>query len=101
MLELSNAIFGRRRDSWVIMTSKRRRSIPVSSAVDRRAFPVRLTGFEAIEEVTMPIRIRCRDKSRDKAQPTEDKGISTPIAAVPTAFYAGRKTRLRILCGSV
>ena len=31
----------------------------MSSIVDRRTFAVRFAGFEAIEEVIMPIRIRC------------------------------------------
>jgi hypothetical protein len=34
----------------------------MSSTLDRRAFTVRLKGFEAIEGLIMPIRIRCRDK---------------------------------------
>jgi len=43
----------------------------MSSTVDRRAFAVRLAGFEAIEEVIMPIRIRCRDKGAASIQPID------------------------------
>jgi len=49
----------------------------------------------------MPIRIRCRDRPRDRAQPTEDKGINATLAAIPMACYTDRKPELRILCGSV
>lgn len=69
--------------------------------MDRRASAAPLTGFAAIAEVIMPIRIRRRDKPLDRAQPTEDKGISATLAAVPLACYAGRKTKPRILCGSI
>jgi len=75
--------------------------MPMSSTVARRAFAFRLMGFEAIEETIMPIRIRCRDKLLDRAQPREDKGINATLAAIPTACYTDRKPGLRILCGSV
>jgi hypothetical protein len=75
--------------------------MPMSSTVDRRAFAVRLTGFEVIEKIAVPIRIRYRDRLLDRAQPTKDKGISATIAAVSTACYTDRKPELRILCGSV
>ncbi len=28
----------------------------------------------------MPTRLKCRDKPQDRAQPTEDKGLSAPLA---------------------
>lgn len=31
-------------------------------------------------EVVMPIRVKCLDKPRDKAQPTEDTGVSASLA---------------------
>ncbi len=50
----------------------------------------------------MPIRIRrCRDKSRDRAQPTEDKGVSVLLVIAPMAYYAGKKPKLHMLCGSI
>jgi hypothetical protein len=67
----------------------------------RWVFAVRLTGFEAIGEILMPIRIRCRDKLLDRAQPMEDKGISATPAGAPTACYMDGKPELRTLCGSV
>ena len=67
----------------------------------RRAPAVRLTDSEAIEQVIMPIRTRRRAKLLDRAQATEDKGISATLAAVPTACYARRRTKPRILCGAI
>ena len=60
-----------------------------------------VTGYEAIKEVIMPIPIRYRDKLLDGTQPTEIKGSGTPLAGAPDVCYASRKTKLRILCGSV
>ena len=49
----------------------------------------------------MPIRIRCRDKPLDGTQVTEDGGVSAPMASAPKACYADRRTKPRILCGSI
>ena len=48
----------------------------------------------------MPIRINCRDKPRVRAQPTEDKRLSAPLANDPEACYPDRKPKFRVLCGS-
>ncbi len=48
----------------------------------------------------MPIRITCRDKPRDKTQPTEDKGLSAPLADDPDAWYTDRQPKFRMVCGS-
>ncbi len=47
----------------------------------------------------MPIRIKCRDKPRDRAHPTEDKALSAPLADDPEACYTDRKPEFRMLCG--
>lgn len=36
----------------------------------------------------MPIHIKCHDKLRDRAQPTEYKWFSTLLAIAPMACYA-------------
>jgi len=69
--------------------------------VDRQVFAVWLTGFEAVEEIVLPTRIKCRHKPLDRAQQTEDKGVNAPPEAILTACYKDGKTKLRILCGSV
>jgi hypothetical protein len=65
-----------------------------------RAFAVRLTGFEAIEELIMPIRIRCRDKTLDRQNVIETKGLKTSSSAYPMAAYADRNPALRIFSRS-
>jgi hypothetical protein len=49
----------------------------------------------------MPIRISCHDKLLNSVQLIESTGINTPPANNPKACYTDRKTKLRILCGSV
>ncbi len=49
----------------------------------------------------MPIRIRCRDKPRDRRQAIEYEAVNAYLARNPTACYTGRKPELRVLCGSV
>ena len=49
----------------------------------------------------MPIGMKCRDRPRDRAQPTEDKGLSAPLASDPKARYTDRKAKFRMLCGSI
>jgi len=49
----------------------------------------------------MPIRIRCRDKPRYRAQPNEYKELSASLAVAPMACYADRKPNFRVLCGSI
>ena len=44
--------------------------------------------FFSVRELVMPIRIECLDKPRDRAQPTEDTGVSAPLADDPEARYA-------------
>jgi hypothetical protein len=74
--------------------------------VDRRASAVRLTGFEAIAEVIMPIRRVPRAACPPVFRPVDTLAASCQwhpptLAAVPTACYTGRKTKPRILCGSI
>jgi len=77
-------------------------SLPMSTTMDRLAFAIRWTGFETIKGGhVMPIRIRCREKPLNRTEPTENKGIRAPPAAVSTACYTDRKTQSRILCGSI
>ena len=47
------------------------------------------------------IRIIYRDKPRDRAQPTEDKGLSVVLVNKPKACYTDTKTKLRILSGLI
>lgn len=49
----------------------------------------------------MPIRISCRDKSLNRVQLVEYKEVNTLLASDPKARYRDRKTKLRILCGSI
>jgi hypothetical protein len=49
----------------------------------------------------MPVRISCRDKSLNRAQLLEYKGINALLASDPMASYTDRKTKLWILYGSV
>jgi hypothetical protein len=63
--------------------------------------PAGPTPCDIIRDGAMPIRIKRRDKPRDRAQPTEDKELSAPFAIAPMACYAGRKPKLRTLCGSI
>jgi hypothetical protein len=51
--------------------------------------------------IIMLIRIKRRDKPRDKAQPAVDKRLSMPWSLGPMASYTGKKQEFRILCGSV
>ena len=52
-------------------------------------------------EVVMPICIESPDKPRDRAQSTEDRGLSAPLADDPEACYTGRKPKFRMLSGSI
>ena len=45
----------------------------------------------------MPIGVECLDKPRDRAQPTEDKGLSAPLADDPEACYTDRKPKFRMM----
>ena len=47
------------------------------------------------------ILIRCPDKPLDRVQPIEYKSIDLHLEAVPAAGYTDRKTKRRILCGSI
>ena len=49
----------------------------------------------------MPIRIKCRDKPRDRVQPTEDEVLCAPLVDDPEACYTDRKPKFRMLCGSI
>jgi hypothetical protein len=49
----------------------------------------------------MPIRISCRDKPRNRVQLLEYKEVNTLLASDLKASYKDRKTKLRILYGSV
>jgi hypothetical protein len=49
----------------------------------------------------MPIRISCRDKSSNSVQIVEYKGIKTFLVSDSKASYTDRKTKIRILCGSI
>lgn len=44
-----------------------------------RSLAVQLTGFEAMTEDDMPIRIKHRDKTLNARQVAEDSRISTPL----------------------
>ena len=80
------------------------------------ATPALLQGFQNARPMCFPLQfrksaptktakveIRRREKPLDRAQPAEGKGkgTSATLAAVPTACYLGRKTKPRILCGSI
>jgi len=47
----------------------------------------------------MPIRIKHRDKPRDRVQPTKDKGLGALLATGSMAYYAGRNPRFCIFMG--
>jgi len=49
----------------------------------------------------MLIRITCHDKPLAKVQSIEYKGANTHLASDPMACYVDRKTKIRILCGSI
>ena len=49
----------------------------------------------------MPIRIECGDKPRDRAQPTEDTGLSALLADDPEACHTDRKPQFHMLCGTI
>jgi hypothetical protein len=49
----------------------------------------------------MPIRIKRRDKPGDRARPTEDTELGAALAHDPEVCHAGRKQKLRMLCGSI
>ena len=53
------------------------------------------------KEVIMPISISCRDKSLNRVQLVEYKGVNTLLASNLKASYMDRKAHFRILCGSV
>ncbi len=40
----------------------------------------------------MPIRIKCRDKPRDRTQPTEDTGLIAALADDPETYYTGSES---------
>ncbi len=63
--------------------------------------PIDRLGGNPGREVVMPIRIRCRDRPGDGAQPTEDTRLSTPPADDPEPCYTSRKPKLRMLCGTI
>jgi len=45
----------------------------------------------------MPIRIKQRDKPRDRVQPAKDKGLSALLATGSMACYAGRNPKICII----
>ena len=49
----------------------------------------------------MPVRIIRYDKSMDRTQATEGRGIRGPLATDPAACYSDRKPKIRIVCGSI
>lgn len=49
----------------------------------------------------MPIRIRCRDKPRYRAQPNEYKELIASLAIALMVCYADRKPNFRVLYGSI
>ena len=67
----------------------------------RRASEVRWTGFDAMKENIMLIRITCHCKSLERRQMIEYKGINTTSRRNPTGGYMDSKPNLLILCGSV
>lgn len=48
----------------------------------------------------MPIGIKGRGKPRDRAQATEEKGLSAPLADDPAACDTDRRLKFRMLCRS-
>ena len=75
--------------------------MPMSSTVDRRAFAAPPMDFDVIAEVLMPIRIRRHDKTLQEPQgAVAERAMASAIAA-SMACYTDRKTKLRILCGSI
>jgi len=49
----------------------------------------------------MPIRIRCRDKPRYRAQQDEYKELIASLVIALKACYADRKPNFRVLYGSI
>ena len=64
-------------------------------------FPARLMDYGAIAEVLMPIRIRRHDKSLCGMEATGTKGLVAARSGESTACYTGRKSKSRILYGSI
>jgi hypothetical protein len=88
----------------------RKTDIPAKSDYDLYPCPKAWTGMywqsygwalRQSKKVLMPIRISCRDKSLNRVQLVEYTGINTFLTSDPKASYTDRKTKLRILCGSV
>jgi hypothetical protein len=71
----------------------------MSSTVDRRVFAIHFTGSEAIEEVIMPIHIRCRDKGAASIQHLDINRFTVIGTREALASYPDREPYLRILCG--
>jgi hypothetical protein len=51
-------------------------------------------------KIITPIRAKYGDKPRDKVQPAKDKEISRLLATNLMAYYEGRSSIIRILCGA-
>lgn len=66
-----------------------------------RNFPVRLTDFEAIEELIMPIRKRCRDKGAASIQDIYISRFMVIGRRDAMASCTDRKLNLCILYGSI
>jgi hypothetical protein len=71
------------------------------STAARPEFAARLTGYEVMAEVFMPIRIKCHDKSLYEKQVTEAEGIIAILSSGSTASYTDRESKFRIFCGSI
>lgn len=82
-------VFERSRNSSGITTSRRRWSIRMSSTADRLVCAARLTGYEVILEVIMPIRIRRHDKTCGQVQRAGSEGDMASVFAAATASYVG------------
>ena len=79
--------------------------IPVWSypagVMDQLVFVVPSIDSEVIAKVIMPIRIKQRDKPRDRVQPAKNKGLSALLATGSMACYGDGNPKLYIVCGSV
>jgi len=73
----------------------------MSSTVARLPFAARPTGFGAIAEVFMPIRMRRQDDDCQKTQVFDSGGIIVATCADSSACYMNQKPLFGILCGSI
>jgi hypothetical protein len=67
----------------------------------RPEFAARLMDYEAIAEVSRPIRISGHDKLLYGTEPAQTKGLVAALSRESTASYTDRKSKSRILCASI